>query len=127
MPEPMRPEDVPPDLKAIVDRAAGKEHSAAGPVMACLAELLTAHRRMVFVEMFGDPEERRKEPMKPDSREEIQARIEAPVRVTVAMEIRALRTELGLSPDSPEDLAFGRGLEIAACVAEGTHDDGSRS
>lgn len=49
----MTPEEVPAALKAIVDRAAGKEHSAAGPVMACVADLLTAHRRMVRIEMVA--------------------------------------------------------------------------
>ena len=39
---------VPQNLKRIVDRAAGKEHSASGPVMACLAEVLAAHEAMVL-------------------------------------------------------------------------------
>ena len=40
-------EAVPPELAAILDRAAGREHSATGPVMTCLAEILAAHRRML--------------------------------------------------------------------------------
>jgi len=43
----MSPEEIPADLKAILDKAAGKEHSASGSVMACLAEILTAHDAMV--------------------------------------------------------------------------------
>lgn len=39
---------VPPELKAIVDRAAGREHSAEGSVMRCLAEVLKVHRGMVI-------------------------------------------------------------------------------
>lgn len=44
----MKAEDVPPQLRAIVDRAAGREHSAGGAVMRCLAEVLTAHEEMVL-------------------------------------------------------------------------------
>ena len=43
----MTPEEIPPRLKEILDRAAGKDHSATGPVMACLAEILTEHQRML--------------------------------------------------------------------------------
>lgn len=38
----MTPEEIPQHLVDIVDRAAGKEHSRSGPVLACLAEVLTA-------------------------------------------------------------------------------------
>lgn len=44
----MTPDEVPDELKAILDRAAGKDHSATGPVMTCFAEILTAHERMVL-------------------------------------------------------------------------------
>lgn len=39
--------DVPAELKQILDERAGKVHSSEGPVMACLAEILTAHDAMV--------------------------------------------------------------------------------
>lgn len=39
----MKPEDIPPELKKMLDEAAGKEHSATGSVMTALAEILTAH------------------------------------------------------------------------------------
>lgn|SRR5574341_879625 len=38
------PEEVPARLKEILDLAAGKDHSATGPVMQCLAEVLTEHK-----------------------------------------------------------------------------------
>jgi hypothetical protein len=38
---------VPPELKAIVDKAAGKDHSGTGAVMRCLADVLAAHKRML--------------------------------------------------------------------------------
>ena len=41
---------VPAELKAIVDRAAGRDHSADGAVMACLAEVLAVHRAMLHGE-----------------------------------------------------------------------------
>lgn len=37
----MTPDEVPQELIDIVDRLAGREHSRAGPVVACLAEVLT--------------------------------------------------------------------------------------
>lgn len=40
--------DVPAHLRAIVDRAAGREHSAGGAVMRCLAEVLAVHERDVL-------------------------------------------------------------------------------
>jgi hypothetical protein len=43
----MSPEEVPPSLKKILDDAAGKAHSAEGPVMRCFAEILTHHERDV--------------------------------------------------------------------------------
>lgn len=45
---------VPPRLAAIVDEAAGKEHSATGPVMACLAQVLAEHRLMIQRETPAD-------------------------------------------------------------------------
>lgn len=39
--------EVPAHLRAIVDRAAGREHSTDGAVMRCLAEVLTVHERDV--------------------------------------------------------------------------------
>jgi hypothetical protein len=53
----MKPE-IPPELKAIVDRAAGKEHSAEGAVMACVTELLTAHEQMVRTKVADEIEAR---------------------------------------------------------------------
>lgn len=41
---------VPPELKAIVDERAGKEHSENGAVMQCLAEVLEVHRQMLAQE-----------------------------------------------------------------------------
>jgi hypothetical protein len=46
----MKPEDVPPQLKEILDRAAGKDHSATGSVMTALAEILTVHEEAVRAE-----------------------------------------------------------------------------
>jgi hypothetical protein len=46
-PETAMTRDVPAELKRILDDAAGKEHSTAGPVMRCLADILTAHEAMV--------------------------------------------------------------------------------
>lgn len=46
VPDLIRPEDIDPGSKAILDRAAGKDHSEQGPVMACLAEILTDARRL---------------------------------------------------------------------------------
>lgn len=46
----MTPAEVPAEFKALLDQAAGKEHSADGPVMTCLAAILTAHRAMVLAE-----------------------------------------------------------------------------
>ena len=37
----MRVEDLPPELLEIVDRAAGRKHSAGGAVAQCLAEVLS--------------------------------------------------------------------------------------
>jgi hypothetical protein len=50
MTEPTIIDGVPEDLRAILDQAAGKEHSATGPVMACLAEILTAHKKQIRAE-----------------------------------------------------------------------------
>lgn len=39
----MKPEDVPQELIAILDRAAGREHARTGSVVGCLAEILTRY------------------------------------------------------------------------------------
>lgn len=44
----MTPEEIPAEIKEILDRLAGKDHSAEGPVMACLAEILTLHIDLVM-------------------------------------------------------------------------------
>jgi hypothetical protein len=43
----MTPEEIPDELKQILDERAGKEHSRQGPVMAALAEILTRHQEML--------------------------------------------------------------------------------
>ena len=43
----MTPEEIPEELKRILDQRAGKEHSRQGPVMAALAEILTQHQKML--------------------------------------------------------------------------------
>lgn len=45
---PVTAEGVPSELIEILDRTAGKEHSRTGSVVACLAEILTAYRRMLM-------------------------------------------------------------------------------
>ena len=47
LPPPADQVAVPAELKAIVDRAAGRDHGADGAVMACLAEVLAVHRAML--------------------------------------------------------------------------------
>lgn len=42
----MTPEQIPPELKTILDRAAGREHGTSGPVMTALAEILTEWDRI---------------------------------------------------------------------------------
>jgi hypothetical protein len=37
----VRPEDIPVEIKALIDERAGREHSADGPVMTTTAEVLT--------------------------------------------------------------------------------------
>lgn len=44
----MTPDEIPANLKRILDERAGKEHSTEGPVMAALAEILTADRVRPF-------------------------------------------------------------------------------
>lgn len=39
----MPPEEIPPELVALLDERAGKRHSADGPVLAALAEILTRY------------------------------------------------------------------------------------
>lgn len=43
----MKPEDIPPSLKKLLDDRAGKDHSRTGSVMSALAEILTLHEQMV--------------------------------------------------------------------------------
>lgn len=43
----MKPEEIPAELKEILDRRAGKDHSAKGSVMSALAEILTRYREML--------------------------------------------------------------------------------
>ena len=43
----MKPQDVPGELIAILDRAAGREHARTGPVVACLAEILTRYDELI--------------------------------------------------------------------------------
>lgn len=43
----MTPEEVPQEYKELLDDAAGKRHSITGPVMECLAEILTRHEEEV--------------------------------------------------------------------------------
>lgn len=43
----MTSEEIPAELKDMLDRAAGRVHSASGPVMTCLAQILTRHEEMV--------------------------------------------------------------------------------
>lgn len=57
--EPTVPADippVPPALLAILDRAAGREHSTTGSVAQCLAEILAAHKQMIRSETSGGGE-----------------------------------------------------------------------
>lgn len=46
----MTPEEIPAELKGILDRRAGKAHSADGYVMRALAEILTRYREMLSEE-----------------------------------------------------------------------------
>lgn len=47
----MTPDEVPAELKEILDERAGRMHSAGGVVMTTLAEILTRHREMVLAEV----------------------------------------------------------------------------
>jgi len=42
----MKPEDIHPELKEILDRRAGKVHSSTGSVMSTLAEILTRYEEL---------------------------------------------------------------------------------
>lgn len=42
----MTPDQIPQRFVDILDRAAGKQHSRSGPVLACLADILTAWEQM---------------------------------------------------------------------------------
>lgn len=44
------PEEIPAELKSMLDEDAGKEHSATGSVMTSLARVLARHREMVLAE-----------------------------------------------------------------------------
>lgn len=79
----MSPEDIPADLKAILDKAAGKEHSAEGPVMACLAEILTAHGAMVSSRVPGTSPV----PEVPESGTSLRAEVAAAIRAAVRLRI----------------------------------------
>jgi hypothetical protein len=43
----MAPDEIPQELIDILDKAAGKEHSRQGRVVACLAEILTRYEKML--------------------------------------------------------------------------------
>lgn len=43
----MTADEIPPELKAILDRAAGRVHSQNGKVMTALAEILTEYDKIV--------------------------------------------------------------------------------
>lgn len=49
----MTPDEVPAELKAMLDADAGKDHSAVGAVMTSLAAILTRYRLMVYAEVDG--------------------------------------------------------------------------
>lgn len=42
----MKPEEIPQELIDILDRRAGKKHSATGPVVEALAEILTEYEKI---------------------------------------------------------------------------------
>lgn len=52
----MRAEDIPPQYKEILDRMAGREHSATGAVMQCLAEILTLFQEDLLQEIWDNSE-----------------------------------------------------------------------
>jgi hypothetical protein len=43
----MKPDDIPQELINILDLRAGKVHSRKGPVVECLAEILTRHEEIM--------------------------------------------------------------------------------
>lgn len=47
----MTPAEIPTALRDLLDEAAGKTHSDEGPVMACLASILTAHEAAVLAKV----------------------------------------------------------------------------
>lgn len=85
----MKPEDVPDDLVDLFDKGSYERcraYTGNSPTVSeneyfrgGLAAVLPVHKAMVraewFKELFGDPVERLKEPMRPDSREEIIGRM----------------------------------------------------
>lgn len=46
----MTPDQIPKELTDILDERASKQHRMEGPVISCLAEILTKHREQVLVE-----------------------------------------------------------------------------
>ncbi len=49
----MTPEEIPKELVALLDDAAGKPHSAQGPVLAALAKILTAYTAQIHHQTGG--------------------------------------------------------------------------
>lgn len=52
----MTPAEIPAQLRELLDQAAGKTHSDEGPVMACLANILTTHEATVRTKIAADLE-----------------------------------------------------------------------
>lgn len=52
----MIPADIPTDLRELLDQAAGKRHSTGGPVMACLAQILTDHEAAIRYKVAAEIE-----------------------------------------------------------------------
>lgn len=52
----MTPAEIPTELRELLDQAAGKTHSDDGPVMACLASILTEHEASVRTKIAADLE-----------------------------------------------------------------------
>lgn len=48
----MTPEGIPDKYREMLDRAAGREHSATGSVMTCLAEILTAFQNDLLEDIW---------------------------------------------------------------------------
>jgi hypothetical protein len=47
----VKAEEIPAELVAILDEAAGRQHSETGPVRTALAAILTKHRELVLAEV----------------------------------------------------------------------------